>query len=163
MPVVARMVSRAKWTAREGFGADEIPADAISDLRTQENTLSFWRVADNDDPWWQEVALALAAARDQLAPIDVVKVDESLLQAAAGTLENTRGNTPVGDLVERHVDASHLDSVRLCAVARIVLDAVGEVRRLTRKEVKKLLADAIEGGRLAVDSLHEKLRNEIRA
>jgi hypothetical protein len=44
VPVLARKVARAKWEPRSDLGDGTIAADAVTaDLRTTENTLSFWR------------------------------------------------------------------------------------------------------------------------
>ncbi len=41
---LARKITQAKWRPKEGFADGEIAADAVNaDLRTQDNSLSFWR------------------------------------------------------------------------------------------------------------------------
>ncbi len=70
---LARKITRAKWKTREELSAGEISADAVTaDLKTQGNALSFWQchTATNSDV--EEAALAIAAARDRVARLDVV-------------------------------------------------------------------------------------------
>ena len=161
---LARKVTRAKWAANQGLATGEIPADAVTiDLRTQGNSLSFWQCPTDTASDVEEAALAIAAAREHIDRLDVVLLDDEELQADGQALANTEGRTPVTDLAPLHVDVSRLDYARLGRVAKRVAGAIEEKRhrRITRARVKKLIAAAVEKGRIDLDDLESGVREEV--
>lgn len=139
----------------------EISADAVTgDLRTQVDTLSFWRCRTGADDDVREAALAIAAAGERLDKLDIVWLADSELRADGHTLKDTAGRTPVADLSERHVDICKLDYVRLGKVAQRVVAAIEDQRwrRLTKARVKELLVAAVQQGRIIPDELADGLR-----
>ena len=161
---LARKITRAKWATTEDLSVGEIPADAVTvDLRTQENSLSFWRCPTDSDGDVEEVALAIAAAGERVDRLDIVWLADEELQNDGHVLKNTEGRTPLTDMAAMHVDVSRLDYVRLGKVARQV-DAALERdrhRRLTKARVRSLIKEAVEQGRIDSSTLHEKLRVEV--
>lgn len=70
---LARMITRHKWQPKDGLAADEIPAGAIAaDLRTANNTLSFWQCGRATDLEVSDAVLAIAAGRDRIQKLDIV-------------------------------------------------------------------------------------------
>ncbi len=70
---LARMITRHKWQPKDGLAANEIPADAITaDLRTANNTLSFWQCGRATDLEVSDAVLAIAAGRDRIQKLDIV-------------------------------------------------------------------------------------------
>ena len=160
---LAGKISRAKWEMGD-LSEGEISADAVTaDLRTQGNTLSFWRCGSGMEDEVEEAALAIAATRDDVDKLDIVWVDEDELKTDGHPLEDTKGQTPVTELVERHVDVCRLDYVRLGNVANHVITAIEEDRwtRLTRKRVRDILVAAVEQGRVNLDGLQERVQEEV--
>lgn len=158
---LARKFSPAKWAPREGLPEDGIPADAVTgDLRTKENALSFWRCGAGDI---DEAALAIAAGADRIDKLDIVWIRDGDLQDDGRVLSASPGRTPVADPVDRHVDVSGLDHDRLGSVARRVAAAIAEDRRrrLTKVQVKALLKTAGRDGRIDLEGLSERIREEI--
>lgn len=157
----ARKITRSKWEDREGIGADEISADAVTaDLRTHGKTLSFWKCGDGRVSEVENVVLALASAGQRLDKIEVVwVVDKVLLHAANQRLKSTRGTTPVADLVHQHIDVYGLDCARLGATAKCIAAALAkdQYRRLSKKDVKRILLTAIEMDRLRLEDLNYQL------
>ena len=161
---LARKITRAKWAATEDLSVGEIPADAVTvDLRTQENSLSFWRCSTDSDCDVEEVALAIAAAGERVDRLDIVWLADEELQNDGHVLKNTEGRTPLTGMAAMHVDVSRLDYVRLGRVARRVVDAIKEDRycRLRKARVKSLIEEAVRQGRIDRSALHEKLRAEV--
>lgn len=162
MNFLARMVSPGKWGSISfGVDAADYSADALgSCLRSQGNTLSFWETA-GDPVDVTETALALAAARDDVDKLCVLVLPIDALEAAGYRFSRTRGNTPVSDLRDRHRDMVDLTGHRIAALGRIVAAGVREgsnVHVFTRAEVRALLRQAWERGRIQPDSLSAKLR-----
>lgn len=82
---LARKITRAKWDTGQGLSAGEISADAVtSDLRTKENTLSFWNCRTETNGDVEDAVLAIAAAGDRLDRLDVVWLAYDELTPASG-------------------------------------------------------------------------------
>ena len=119
-----RKVTRAKWDPNSELSVGEISADAVTrDLRTQRNSLSFWRCRMETNGDVKDVALAIAAARDQVDTIDIVWLAEDELRTDGQRLRNSEGRTPVTELVGLHVDVYRLDYVRLGQIAGRIVTA----------------------------------------
>ena len=161
---LARKITRAKWVSAD-LDSGEIPANAVTaDLRTRNNTLSFWQCGDGTEDELNEAVLALAAAGQRVDNIDIVWLSYDELRADGQRLDITEGLTPVAELVERHVDLSFLDYVRLGKVADRVAAALqqGRHRRVTRPRVIKILASAVQQRRLDPSDLQEKVRSVVK-
>ena len=159
---LARKITLAKWEAERELSEGEISADAVTaDLRTRENKLSFWRCGSETEV--EDAALALAAASERVNKFDIVWVDEGELKTDGQTLEDTEGQTPVTELVERHVDVCRLDYVRLGNVAHHVITAIKEERctRLNRRRVTDILVAAVEQERVNLDDLEKRVQEEV--
>lgn len=162
---LARKITRAKWEAKQGLSAGEIPADAVTnDLRTQGNSLSFWQCGMGEQGEIEDAVLAIASAGERLDRVDIVWLTDDDLQADGQTLKNTDGRTPVIELVKRHVDICQLDHDRLGKIARRILTAIEEnrYRRLSKKRVTNLLVDAIGQQRIDPGNLEKKVRAEVQ-
>ena len=161
---LVRKVTRAKWDGKAVFADGEIPADAITiDLKTQGNTLSFWRSPTSTSGDLDEVALAIAANRERAERLQIVFIYLDEIQTDEQVLRDVAGQTPVTDLKPLHVDVCRLDYVRLGKVARRVADALHANRSCTytKRTVTKLVARAVEQGRLELGDLKCKLRGEV--
>ena len=133
---LARKVTRAKWEAQQGIPEGRIAADAVTtDLRTQDNKLSFWECGSANAEEIGEAALALAAGRERLDKVALVWIAASDLAEDGLDLSKSSGRTPVQDLAERHVDVQQLDYERLGRVALRVTSALSNDRhrRLARE------------------------------
>src|SRR3974390_2914323 len=96
---LARSISIAKWNARINLEPHQIPADAVTaDLRTANNTLSFWLCDPSQESSLEEVALALSSARDQVQRLDLVWLPEQQISQMKIKLEPTRGDTAAKSL-----------------------------------------------------------------
>lgn len=163
---LARMITRSKWQAREGFAADEIPADAITaDLRTAGNALSFWQCGEATDKEVLDVVLAIAAGRDRVQKLDIVWIVEEELVRDGLETRPSRGRTPIARQVERHVDICHLDYGRLGKIGEQVALAIRKDRwkRFRQQQILTLLVAAVGDGRVSLSDLAIKPRAEVQA
>lgn len=164
MSVLARKVSRAKWDPADGLQPGEISADAVSaDLRTSDNTLSFWRCNAVRDEELRSTVLALATAAERIDRIDVAWIDESDVESEGLSQVQTAGETPVLSLRSRHVDIARLDLVRLGTVARLIAKAFSknQHKRMTKKEVVEIIIEAVNKGLVGLRDLKPKVREEV--
>jgi len=161
---LARKITRSKWDVSAGFSKGEIPADAVTgDLRTTDNSLSFWQCGDGDPTALDEAALAIAAGCERVDKLELVWFPDDQLRKDGQQLELTSGRTPVAELARRHVDATSLDYVRLGNIARHVADAIDldRYRRLSKRRVTSLLVAAVHRGTLDVEALHPKVQDAV--
>ena len=163
MTVLARKVSRAKWEPR-GEGDDAIRADAVTELRTTNDTLSFWHCESKERHHLERAVLALAAANDKPDKIDVVFLEEAAIDSKAIERRHTPGDTPVESLREHHVDLEKLDLTSLCSVATLIADACRGTawHRVTRSDVLNLVAKAVSDGRVTLEALKPGMQEEVR-
>ena len=140
---LVRKITRAKRQGTQDVSAGEIAADAVTgDLRTQGNTLAFWRCHTGTNGDIEEAALAIAAVGERTDRFDIIWLADGRI------LEDTEGQTPVAEFAHRHVDMRRLDYVRLGKVACRVVAAIEDERcqRLTKKRVKEFLSTAVKQG-----------------
>ncbi len=164
MPYLARKITRAKWNRRDGLTETEIPADAISeDLRTMNNTLSFWKCTAPSEEEICATVLALATAAERIDRMDIVWVEEASFGVHRISLSPCNGRTPVVSLRSKHVDVTKLDVGRLSTVARFVADALteGQYRRLTKKDVLRIVVEAVRQDLVSLNELEPKVKEEI--
>lgn len=91
------MIERGKWIVSDSELLGEISADAVTgNLRTQDNTLSMWEVAD--DPG--EAVLALACGKQRLDTLDIVMLDKEAVQSRGLEVVEKLGETPVSELAK---------------------------------------------------------------
>ncbi len=163
--VVVRMITRSKWEPKSEELVGEIPADAVTgDLRTQGNSLSFWRSPSGTERDFEDVVLAIAAGRDKVDKVEIVWLEKDDLKNDGLTLVQTDGCTPIRSLTKLHADVPRLDYTRLGKIAHRIASAIAanQYSRVTRARVKKLLLSAINGQRLDLETLNEKIQNELK-
>ena len=161
---LARKITRAKWGDRQDIPVGELAADAVTaDLRTQNNTLSFWRCGSASREDIGEAVLALVAGSERLDKVELVWVAEDDLRSDGLSLSQTEGRTPVRSLVDQHVDVERLDLDGLGKVAQRILSALhrGCCRRVGKAKVKGILEAAIKAKRLQRDELQPKVASEV--
>lgn len=164
MAFLIRKINRSKWPNQdfENFSIDDLVADAItSDLRTSKNTLSTWEIESEDQVL--EAVLALSSGFDRLDTIDVIILDKAEVIGRGFEIIETPGLTPIKDLVNTHKDIVNLTFKSLGSFSRLILDTFHKekVKRVKKGELKKLLLEAIETGRLNIDSLKDGVREKL--
>lgn len=163
---LARMITRHKWRPKDGLTSDEIPADAITaDLRTANNTLSFWQCGRATDLDVSDAVLAIAAGRDRIQKLDIIWILTDELESDGQRVRLKRGRTPVASLAERHVDVCDLDYHRLGRIGDRVAAAITQEhwKRFRQRQILDLLATAVKKGRLSEGDLTEKVRTKLQA
>jgi len=81
VPFVLRKIRKAKWYKHENvpwLKVDELQADVLGDLYTENNALSVWLVT-NDKSNLQRVAASLAANCEHLSNLDYALLNVELI------------------------------------------------------------------------------------
>jgi hypothetical protein len=163
VPLLLRIVRRARWYKSPNvpwLAADEIQADALGDLSTSENKLSLWLVEDEESNLKRIVA-ALAAARERLANFDYALLDVKLLADLGISCHASDGTSPDTEANRLwHCDLSELTAAKLVQLAGMVHHHAA-MKRLTPKDVRSLITDSLQEGRLDRSKLGVHLLSDI--
>jgi len=162
MPLLVRKIDRAKWEGSDPAAPSSLPADAITGcLKTSSNALSTWRIQTRSE--LESAVLALAAGFTNLDTVDVVPLDERSIESAGLRIVVTPGRTPIDSLADRHRDIADLTLSSLGIFAGLVLQEVHakNVIRFTRKDLKRMLKDAIASSLLAVERLSPSVASKL--
>jgi hypothetical protein len=120
----------------------ELPADALQDIKTNNNRLSVFLLEDEASATLERVVGALAAKRDYLAKFDYVLFSSALLAELGIEWEATLGDTSDGV-----VNACHRDLVKITATKLAdfgtTLVRKGKVERKSVQEAGKCIGESI--------------------
>lgn len=160
----ARKISLAKWSDRPTLAAGEISADAVTaDLRTKDDTLSFWRCGSGTAEDVDTATLAIAAAGNRIDKLDLVWIASDELDAEGQSWTETEGETPVRRLRSFHIDIVSLDYRRLGRVAHCIARSIEHqrFRRVPRGRVLEILGSAVRDGHVEIGDLKEGVRKAL--
>lgn len=142
MAFLLRTISKAKWIPPEWVPPGEVPASALSDLRAETNVLSLWRI-EADRRNLTTVVTALASRRDRLDKLDYAIVAEAAVDAIPIVAVPVEGDTPHPTANRDHRDLIELTARKVCRLAE---ELSPERARVSEKEVKTLLKEALGNG-----------------
>jgi len=142
------------------MAAGDVPADALTDLRADNNALSVWRVEPDDHEGLDMALAALASHRQKLANLDYALLDEAILPAIPIKCVKSDGGTPHsaanGAL---HWDLTELTAQKVLRVAEEMMPL--ERARMPKKAVKSLLLGALKSGALERARIDKRLLSEL--
>ncbi len=161
MTLLVRKVNRNNWSTEESDDVFDVSSNAITNcLRTVRNQISVWEIESEDK--LKEAVLALAAAGDHLETFDIVMLDKDYIESEM-KCNNSKGDTPVKDLIEKHYDLSELTYYELGLIAEhIILNLKKDnIRRYTAWEIREILNEAIENKRLNYEDIKLEVRDKL--
>lgn len=157
MPLLIRRISRAKW---DKIGDEDVSADAITScLKTYQNDLSVWRISSEEELNDAILALISGSKQTKLSTLHYVIIDEDLALEKGLSLKETPGDTVAIDLVDSHRDIEELTYVKLGVVKDLILECIENEKAsfMTKKNLKDLLKEAIESGKIQKETLNPEL------
>lgn len=165
LAILVRKISRAKWP-EEICPINILCGDAISDLRTSDNTISLWRVDSEADLSTAMLALAASSKSSKIENVSLVWfAEETLLGKNIQLDTDSPGDTIVSDLVQYHRDACKITYQSLGDLASIIMTELivnKHYKRFGRAEVKRALATAYKNDRIAKEKCMPDLLDEIK-
>lgn len=154
MPLLLHTVRQARWLkepAAKWLRNGDVPADAVSDLKTTDNKLSVWEVAE-DKSNLERIVRAIAVGKHQIASTGYIIFDSTLLTEVGIDSTHEKGTTEDAGANEWHRDLIQLSGNKLVALTRAVLER-GESGVVLKKRLLELIAAGID-----VKELPEKCR-----
>lgn len=162
MGLLVRKINRSKWPQEDEDNVFNVKSDAITIcLKSSSNTLSVWEI--EDEQHLDEAVLALASGFQHLESIDVVMLERDKLKKEI-ECKQTKGSTPVVDLENTHFDLSGLNYYTIGIVAEHIIEKIRtkKIKRYSLGELKKILNNAIDSGRLKREDLKENVLKKIQ-
>lgn len=156
-----RTIRQARWLrppSWDWLGSDDIQSDALLDLRTEDNTLSVYKVESGEDI--DRVVVALAANREEVQNVDYAIFDDTALTSSNISFIHKEGDTPDYEVNQLHYDVTNLTILSLVQMAQAVL--LGERKRVLAKTLKPQVQVALERHQLDRTKMKEKLLGQIR-
>jgi hypothetical protein len=165
MPYLVRKISRAKWD-NEDFdytSNDNAPSDAITScLRTFNNELSTWLIDDLKDLDKAILCLITGSKQENLNTIQLIYFEVDEINKRGLAIENTAGDTVIGEYQNMHFDIKNLNYDTLGTVKDIILDCLRNdfYKTITKKTLKEILHESANKTKILDKSLlNEKLQS----
>lgn len=139
--------------------------DVISDLRTQNNTLSVWR-ADSDEDI-NDAIVAMSLNRNDVSKMIALLLDEEELTAMQIDFSDKNpGKAPgaIEDIKKKHRDLVEIDYKRLGVLSNYMLKIVHDKSKrieVSKPNMKKLLEQYRDGKKIILDEMNDDLRNNL--
>lgn len=162
MSLVVRKIEYNKWLQNKVLDGEQPSADAITNcIRTYRNTLSVWLI--NDSTELEEAVLAIVSQFDHIDAVDFLVIEAPMLREKALELECNQGITPYAAFVDKHCDIVNLDYTALGCVAKVVVESIRRSyrERFTRSQLKKILQEGIDRGKIRLEDLKESLQRKL--
>lgn len=162
MALVLRKIKRNRWYNKrfQWLNGDEIAADPLGDLYTDEGKLSVWLV-DDDKSNLNEALVAIACCCQQPSNIDYVLFKDSVLSQLGIQVEECPRDTPFTRVKELHRDLTELSANKLVELAKAILTGESQFGRLPEKDAGRLLAQTISRGLLDRTALNRCWQSKV--
>ena len=160
MPKFLRNIVRTRWYTApnvEWLKAGQLSGDVLKDLGTTDGKLSIYEVPYDYDP--TRIAIAIAANRPRLGPVDYLIFDGDILQPSVFPLEKTPGETPDFEVNTLHHDLLQLTTDRLVSLVGLLSE--GDKERVEPKPVKEALLEGLNSGALNVQHFSQTLLKDL--
>jgi hypothetical protein len=150
MPLLLRQIRRTRWYQEAWLEKGKAQANALLDLKPEENKLSFWHIKDDQSNLHQVVA-AIGAGRDVPEHLDYVLFKQNSLAKARFRIEQTIGRGFHKEANEYwHCDTTELYAEDVAEVANIIMEH-GTTARIGRSKVTELARQAVASGIIDMD------------
>jgi len=149
MPLLLRTVRQNRWIKVEAapfLANNDIPADCLGDMPTQENQLSVW-VIEQDRSNIERVVRAVAVGKQKIDNAGYIVFDSALVQAAGIEIQDNPGTT-----ADTGANAWHRDLVltgnKMVALAKAILENGEDARQILKLRMRELVQAGIDQGEL---------------
>jgi hypothetical protein len=155
MSLLLRIVTKPKWAMPAWAEPQDLPADLLTDLRTNNNELSVWSI-ELDRSNLNSVLVAAASCRERLDKLDYALFDEQVLRALVIRCIKSEGATAhITANGAMHRDLTELTVEKIVSLAQVMMPL--ERVRVTETQIKFLLLQALQSGALDRGRMAPKL------
>ena len=162
MPLLLRQIRRSRWYKYpdvQWLPPGALQADALVDLKTEENRLSVWQIEDDESNLDQVIA-ALATKRDECSNLDYAVLDAHLLLRINAKIEVTKGDTFYDKANNLwHRDIIELTTENIMELAHMIMQH--RTKRIRHTTVTSLIKHAVASGDVDKDKLKPKVQKRI--
>ena len=157
MSFLLRTINKRRWDKKAWLKEGKAQANALGDLQTRGNRLSFWHVDDNKSNLCQVVS-AIAAGRDVPEKFDYAIFNQNLLKKSDIEIEQTAGDSFHKEADEHwHRDTANLSAENVAEIANIIMKH-GMKDRIAASDVVKLVKKEGKSGAIDVNAAKERLK-----
>jgi len=162
MPYVLRKIKQGRWWPTAWLSSDDdLPADAMSDLKTEGNELSVWWVND-DQSNLETIIAALAANCEFVANFDYALIRLADLDSLSLTVRESFGKTPCPGANQYHRDICELTGRKLLEIGLAIFRQSETRQRFPQRQVIDLLHIALTSGWIDRSRLNESLVEDLQ-
>lgn len=166
MAIWVRKIAYNKWPSKR-CAIEDINGDAVTDLKTNKNTLSLWKIDSLNDMDSAILAIAASSQSSAIETVVVVWFRDCDLQNNINAVvidDQNPGDTIVPDLANTHIDLCNITYKTLGELSAFVIDEILSEHyiRYPRSKVKDLIRDAYNKNRISESICSPKLLSEIQ-
>jgi len=148
MPLLLRKIRKSKWYKSLNvpwLPPGELQADALGNLKTENNKLSLWHIEDNSSNL-NQVLIAVLTTLDVPSNIDIALIDSNLVSDIGINMESTKGNTKISNVnINWHRNLIELTANKLMQLAQIIMQHAS-FKRFSEDEALSLAQKTIDAG-----------------
>ena len=169
MPLLLRICKLERWEDVAWASSPDVQADSQRDLATEDNRLSFWRIADNRSNL-DHVLVALGAGRDRLAKLDYALIEEALVSSLGISIVTSSGEKCANrDIAETcHCELVQLTVAALVKLGQLIKAFFDDVAndkeplpRLLQRDLAERILRALEAGEITETLFGSKIRADV--
>lgn len=166
MPFFLRAINRENWPEPEDNAtAHDLDADALNDLKTQDNTLSVWYAESEAD--LRSAIVAYLGSMDKWVELEVVEfiaIDTQEIENVGIKYNQEPNFTYIKGYEEKHRDLAELKYDSIEKLADIVIKSINEGNEylLDQGEIKELFAEVVQAGKLTSSAIDKGRHNKLR-
>lgn len=166
MPFFLRAINRENWPEPEEHATvHDLDADALNDLKTQENTMSVWCADTEED--LKTAIVAYLASMDKWVEVEAVEfiaISSTDIDVAEIEYEKVPNFTYIKEYKTKHRDLVRLKYSSIEKLADLVIKSINEGRDyiIDKGQIREMFTEVIQVGKLCSDDIpkgqHKKLK-----
>ncbi len=159
-----RSVQEFNWLDQDVTASELAPADALPDLQTDNNAISFYLIPKREAATLgDQIAAAMACGlKGGVKHYEYVLFEAIALSKVAAKFELTPGDTPDAAVNKLHVNVHDLSADQIAGIADWIWKGRMFERRLD-DQMASLIAAGITSGRIDRSRVTEKVINRLRS
>ena len=166
MPYFLRAINRENWPEpEENATVYDLDADALNDLKTQENTMSVWYAETEDD--LHTAIVAYLASMDkwvELEAVEFIAINTKDIDEVGIKYNAVPNFTYISDYKELHRDLVGLKYDSIEKIADIVIKSINEGNDyiIDKGQIREMFLEVVKAGKLHSDDVEKSRHNKLK-